>query len=142
MLRFGSFTLQKNFSMLSLIFIEVVRAMVIQGFNVRFCFLFEIVVTEQKVLSSFSIVCRKIWNEVFVSLLPIARVLLQSTLPSAIRIFFRFLVVYFLLKIFLVVGLSEVSFNENEWCKMIQNRGCYVSRWNTFGDIFVKNIIN
>ena len=95
--------------MLSLIFIEVVRAEVIQGFSLRFCFLFEIAVTGQNALSSFSIVCKKIWNELFVSLLPISRVLLLSILSSAIWIFFRFSAVYFLLKILLLFGFSKIS---------------------------------
>ena len=32
--------------------------------------------------------------------------------------------------------------NENVLRKMIQNRGYYVSSWNTFGDIIGENIIN
>ena len=52
--------MQKLLHMFSLIFTEVVRAEVIQGFSVRFCFLFEIDVIGQNVLSSFSIVSRKI----------------------------------------------------------------------------------
>ena len=69
---------------------EVVRAEVIQGFSLRLCFLFKIVAAGQNVLSSFNFVCRKFSNELFVSLLPIARVLLKSISASAIWIFFRF----------------------------------------------------
>ena len=86
-LSFGSFLLQNFLIMLSLIFTEVVRAEVIQSFSLKFCFLFEIAVTGQNVSSSSSIVCRKIWNELFISLLPISRVLLQSVWSSAIGIF-------------------------------------------------------
>ena len=57
-----------------MIFTEVVRADVIQGFSLRFCFLFEIAFTGQNVSSSFPIVCR---NELFVSSVAISRVLLQ-----------------------------------------------------------------
>ena len=103
------FASQKFLYMLFMIFIEVVRTRVIQGFSVRFYFLFEIVITGQNVLSCFSVVRRKIWNDLFVSLLPIVRVLVQSILLSVIWIVFRFSVVYFLLKIFLVVSLSEIS---------------------------------
>ena len=132
----------KKFYMLSLIFTEVVRADVIQGFSLRFCFLFEIAVTGQNALSSFSIVCKKIWNELFVSLLPISRVLLLSILSSAIWIFFRFSAVYFLLKI-LLFGFSEISLGMKMYCvRWSKIEVTSVSSWNTFSDVIVENIIN
>ena len=69
---------------------EVVRAEVIQVFSLRLCFLFKIVAAGQNVLNSFNFACRKFSNELFVSLLPIARVLLKSISASAVWIFFRF----------------------------------------------------
>ena len=112
-------------------------------FSLRFCFLFEIVVTVQNVLSSISIVCRKIWNELFISLLPIARLLLQSILSSAIWIFFEIFSCIFssedLVSSWFIRNFTR---NENVLRKMIRNRGYYVSSWNTFGDIIVESIIN
>ena len=68
---------------------------------------------------------------------------LQSILLCAIWTFFRFSVVYFILKIFLVVGLTEISLGMKMYfVKMIQNGGCYVSSWNNSGDTVVENIIN